>query len=308
MTPLGEAKFMSDAWWEAVQWAVKEADRCGVEIGFFNSPGWSQSGGPWMKPSQSMRYLAHSETIISGGRKVDQIIPAPEVTTYPMAGGSRPVQTGPKFTERDFQDVRLIAFRQPETEADDLDMSRVVLSSENIEELYKLVDGSEETFTFFERDKDLIIDLEVTEITENKTGTQSISIKPLDVNYKLSCRIESSDDGMSYKQIGYFTEQRGHQGAKNKDAILIPFNESKAKYLRLVFKVNKTVRFSELSVSRRAVLGGYVRKQLGETDPSTTPAWDAYFWPEQSPPAEGSVVISGNVVDLSEKMDEEGRF
>jgi hypothetical protein len=39
-TPVGDVPFMSDAWWEAVQWAVKEADRCGVEIGFFNAPGW----------------------------------------------------------------------------------------------------------------------------------------------------------------------------------------------------------------------------------------------------------------------------
>ena len=31
-TPVGDVKFMSDAWWEDVQWAVKEADRCGVDI------------------------------------------------------------------------------------------------------------------------------------------------------------------------------------------------------------------------------------------------------------------------------------
>ena len=33
-TPVGEVPFMSKGWWEAVQWAVREADRCGVEIGF----------------------------------------------------------------------------------------------------------------------------------------------------------------------------------------------------------------------------------------------------------------------------------
>ena len=87
-TPVGKVPFMSDAWWEALQWAVKEADRCGVEIGFFNSPGWSQSGGPWVKPSQSMRYLAASETVIEGGRRVGQVLPVPEITTFPNAGGS----------------------------------------------------------------------------------------------------------------------------------------------------------------------------------------------------------------------------
>lgn len=82
-TPVGDVKFMSDAWWGAVQWAVKEAARCGVEIGFFNSPGWSQSGGPWIAPDQSMRYLAASEAVVEGGRRIEQVIPVPEIITFP---------------------------------------------------------------------------------------------------------------------------------------------------------------------------------------------------------------------------------
>ncbi len=308
MTPLGDVKFMSDAWWEAVQWAVKEADRCGVEIGFFNSPGWSQSGGPWMKPSQSMRYIAHSETVITGGREVDQIIPAPEVTTFPMAGGSRPTQTGPKFTKKDFQDVRLIAFRQPESEADDIDMKGVTASSGSIEEVKNLFDDSAETFATFSGGNDLIIDLTLPDMTGVKSGIQSIKIKPLDIRYTLRCKIESSSDGKTYQQIGDYSEQRGHQGAKKRDAILIPFRETRASYLRLIFNVSKTVRFDEMSLSRSAVVGGYVRKQLGETDPSTNPDWDAYVWHEQGESAVGSVVISGDVVDLSDKMDADGRL
>ena len=76
-TPVGKVQFMSDAWWDALQWAVKEADRCGVEIGFFNAPGWSQSGGPWIKPSESMRYLGYSETEAIGGKTLEIKLPAP---------------------------------------------------------------------------------------------------------------------------------------------------------------------------------------------------------------------------------------
>jgi len=308
MTPLGDVKFMSDEWWEAVQWAVREADRCNVEIGFFNSPGWSQSGGPWMKASQSMRYLTHSETVITGGREVNQIIPVPEVTTYPMAGGSRPTQTGPEFTEKDFQDVRIIAFGQPETEADDIDMKEVTVTSGSIKEVENLFDGSTETYATFNGSKDLIIDLTLPETIGEKSGIQSINIKPLDTRYTLKCRIESSGDGKTYQQIGDYSEQRGHQGAKKKDAILIPFRETRERYLRLIFNVNNAVKFAEMSISRSAVVGGYVRKQLGETDPSTNPGWDAYVWPEQGESAVGSAVISGDVVDLSDRMDTDGRL
>ena len=308
-TPVGDVQFMTDQWWQAVQWAVKEGDRCGVEIGFFNSPGWSQSGGPWMKASQSMRYLAHSETVITGGGAVDQIIPAPEVTTFPTAGGSRPTATGPKFTEKNFQDVRLIAFRQPDTEGKDIDMKKVTVTSQkNIKAVKKLFDGSEETFTTFAGKKDLIVDLMLPEMSGAKSGVQSVSIKPLDHGYTLRCRVESSSDGKTYRQIADYSEQRGHQGAKNKDIIAIPLKETKARHIRLTFNVSKTVKFTEMSVSRTAVLGGYVRKQLGETSPSVRPAWDAYVWGGQNDPAAGSAVVSGDVVDLTGKMDVGGRL
>jgi len=308
-TPVGDVQFMTDAWWEAVQWAVKEGDRCGVEIGFFNSPGWSQSGGPWMKASQSMRYLAHSETVITGGGMVDQVIAAPEVTTAPTAGGSRPTATGPKFTEKDFQDVRVIAFRRPDTEGKDIDRSKVTVTSQkNIKAVKKLFDGSEETFTTFAGKKELVINLTLPEMSGAKSGVQSISIKPLDHGYIFRCRVESSSDGKTYRQIADYSEQRGHQGAKNKDAILVPFAETTDRYLRLKFHVNRGVKFAEISLSRGAVLGNYVRKQLGETSPSVRPAWDAYVWSGQSGAAVGSAIVSGDVVDLTGKMDGGGRL
>jgi len=307
-TPLGDVKFMSDAWWEAVQWAVKEADRVGVEIGFFNSPGWSQSGGPWVKPSQSMRYLAHSETVIIGGKEIDQIIPAPEVTTFPVAGGSSPTQTGAKFTEKDFQDVSVIAFKQAESEANDVIMSEVKANSESINEIENLFDNSAESYVIFYADKDMIIDINMSEMSELRTGIQSVKLKPLDFGYVLGCRVEKSNDGKNYQQIADYSEQRGHQGAKIKDAIYIPFKETNAKHLRLVFNVSKNVRFSELSISRTAKLGGYVRKQLGETSPSTKPEWEAYQWEEQNEPAAGSALVSGEVLDLSDRMDGDGRL
>ena len=307
-TPVGDVQFMTDQWWQAVQWAVKEGDRCGVEIGFFNSPGWSQSGGPWVKPSQSMRYLAHSETVITGGRQIDQVIPAPEVTTFPMAGGARPTPTGPKFTQKDYQDVRLIAFRQPETETNDIDMKKVTAASESIKDIANLFDGSAETFTTFNRGKDLVIDLTLSGMSGQKSGLQSVGIKPLDHGYTLRCRVESSGDGKTYRQIADYAEQRGHQGAKNKNTIVIPFTETKDRHIRLTFNVSKNVKFAEMSLTRTAVLAGYVRKQLGETNPSTRPPWDAYVWKEQVEPAAGSALVSGEVIDLTSKMDANSRL
>ena len=73
----GKVKFYSPEWWEVLHTALKTAGDLGIEVGIFNSPGWSQSGGPWVKPNQAMRYLAESRTSVTGGKLLK--IKLPEV-------------------------------------------------------------------------------------------------------------------------------------------------------------------------------------------------------------------------------------
>lgn len=51
----GDNKFQSPLWWENLHTALKTAGELGIEMGIFNCPGWSQSGGPWIKPEEAMR-------------------------------------------------------------------------------------------------------------------------------------------------------------------------------------------------------------------------------------------------------------
>lgn len=41
----GDNKLLSSEWWEILHAALKKATELDIEIGIFNSPGWSQSGG-----------------------------------------------------------------------------------------------------------------------------------------------------------------------------------------------------------------------------------------------------------------------
>ena len=74
--PYGKVKMLSEEWWDCIHLALKTAAELDIEIGVFNSPGWSQSGGPWIKAKNSMRYLASSETYVKGpmtfSKKLDQ--------------------------------------------------------------------------------------------------------------------------------------------------------------------------------------------------------------------------------------------
>lgn len=44
----GDCAFMSEKWWACLRTALKTAGELGIEMGIFNCPGWSQSGGPWV--------------------------------------------------------------------------------------------------------------------------------------------------------------------------------------------------------------------------------------------------------------------
>jgi len=64
--PYGDVKYNSDEWWATLHQALKTAGELDIEIGIFNCPGWSQSGGPWVAPEQSMRHILSADTVVEG--------------------------------------------------------------------------------------------------------------------------------------------------------------------------------------------------------------------------------------------------
>jgi len=65
-TPKGPVKMFTKKWWKILHTMFKTATELDIEVGLFNCPGWSQSGGPWVKPEQSMRYLAAVNDTVQG--------------------------------------------------------------------------------------------------------------------------------------------------------------------------------------------------------------------------------------------------
>ncbi|SHF90799.1 alpha-L-rhamnosidase [Mariniphaga anaerophila] len=64
-----KVKFVTDKWYEMFEWALQEAKRLGITIGVHNCDGWSESGGPWIKPEMSMKKFVYTKTIIPSGFK-----------------------------------------------------------------------------------------------------------------------------------------------------------------------------------------------------------------------------------------------
>ena len=89
-----ESKALTDSWWGFIEHAIREGGRLGVDIGLFNSPGWSQSGGPWVKPSQAMRYITLPETRLRGPQRFEGKLPTPTGEFQDLAVLALPAPAG----------------------------------------------------------------------------------------------------------------------------------------------------------------------------------------------------------------------
>ena len=76
--------YMSPEWQDAFRYAVALADEKGLEFTIAASPGWSETGGPWVAPQDGMKKLVWSETTVSGGKPCQCQLPSPPSTTGPF--------------------------------------------------------------------------------------------------------------------------------------------------------------------------------------------------------------------------------
>ena len=78
--------YMTAEWKKAFRFAAAEAERNGLELAIAASPGWSETGGPWVLPKDGMKKLVWSEVEVAGGQPFTSRLPAPSGVTGPFQG------------------------------------------------------------------------------------------------------------------------------------------------------------------------------------------------------------------------------
>lgn len=106
--PRGKIDFLSDEWTTLFAHAEKEARRLGIEITLGIGPGWTGSGGPWVKGNQSMQHLVSSEVVVSANQK-NIILPVPQ-PKKPFFGEDGFTPEFRKNWSEYYQDVAILAF------------------------------------------------------------------------------------------------------------------------------------------------------------------------------------------------------
>lgn len=111
--PRGKVDFLSKEWLTLFKFAESEAERLGINITLGLGPGWTGSGGPWVKPEQSMQHLVSSTQDITGPAKLAIVLskPIPKKPYFGEEGLTKELKI-----KRDafYEDVAVLAFPTPE--------------------------------------------------------------------------------------------------------------------------------------------------------------------------------------------------
>jgi hypothetical protein len=97
--PKGPVAFASDAWYDCLAHANREAKRLGLELCIANCSGWTSSAGPWITPELSMKYVTNTTVVVKGGERFVGSLPAP------------------RKTNGFYEDIAVLAFPTPKAKA-----------------------------------------------------------------------------------------------------------------------------------------------------------------------------------------------
>jgi len=286
--PYGKVKVFTDEWWDILHTALKKATELNIEIGIFNSPGWSQSGGPWIKPEEAMRYLTASELTVKGPIKLNQQLEKPN---------------------KDFQDVKVLAYPYDES-LQALNISNSIIKAQpHIADISNIIDGNSETGINFQSYGNVTIDIE----SDKPRTIRSISISPTHHPIRTDVELLVKENGNdSYRSIRKFNVDRTNAalnvGFTPYGPVVMSVPETVGQSFRVVFSnANDNSGITELILTEEVLEERFIEKTLAKMFQSPLPYWHEYMWEEQNESTVKSTYINpASIIDISQYMDADG--
>ncbi len=312
--------YMTPEWKDAFKYATILADRLGLEEAIAGSPGWSESGGPWVPASQGMKKYVWSETSVEGGRPFEGTLAKPPSITGPFQSlpATDTIHPTPEF----YADIAVIAYRQA--------------SDVPIESLHPKVTSSAGSFDaamLSDGDLQNTVKLPIPAVGESAwiqyefpepQTMRAVSIVMKDLNSDAALlhgivnpekSLEASDDGQDFR---FIVNLAGGSAPES----TISFPPVKAKFFRAVLKRTPAPPLPPWLIGRdpaqagapptdyeiaELVLHPGARVNRFEEKAAFTPQPDLYQF--ATPAASGTEVVSkSDVVDLTSKLGADGRL
>jgi len=301
-TTTTKLEFGTPQWLDAVHFAANEAERLNLEMAIFSSPGWSLTGGSWVKPEQSMKKLVWSELNVKGGKAFSGVLPHPPTTIGPIRNWGN--NTGY------YADFAVIAYPTPPDELTMIDNTPQITSTSGVVNAASLLDD----------DLNTSVRIKTTSGKPETAWVLYTFNKPFKAHAITIAgrkgipfgRLLASDDGVTYKTLIILP---GKQGYRAGGVRTFAFAETNARYYKLemnsaaytpaevisqvetkpdsVYELCEMKLFSGGRVNRYEDKAGF--NQLFEYSATATP---------QVPVS--SVIDPANVIVLTSKMDADG--
>ena len=319
--------YMTPEWKDAFRYAIQQGDQLGMEMAIAGSPGWSESGGPWVPPSHGMKKYVWSETVVEGGKPLTSPLAAPPNTTGAFQNmgvrerfGGPPTTPPPQF----YADAVVVAFPVPggESAADPAQakitssgdgLNAAMLSDGDLEKTTGIpipAEGSE-SWILFEYPAPQTIRA-VTYVTKDPNFIEQL-VSGISAPEKM---LEASEDGQNFRNV---VSLSGSQAPEH----TVSFAPVTAKYFRVTFKRNPPpprpawaagidpTSFGPLPPAPTAyevaelVLHADPRVNHFEEKAAFVPEGDLYQY--QTPDfAASSAIRKSGVLDLTSKMRPDG--
>jgi hypothetical protein len=205
--------YMTPEWKDAFKYATTLADQLGMEEAIAGSPGWSESGGPWVPPSEGMKKYVWSETVVEGGAPFTGKLAHPPTNTgafqnigiHDMLDAPPGSKAAPQF----YADSVVVAYRRAASDVSVASLHPKMTASSGSPEFSLLDDGDlekaarlpisapgESSWIQYEFDKPQTIQAITFVIKEpNRIAAMVAGLGSPDKT------LEASDDGQNFREI-----------------------------------------------------------------------------------------------------------
>jgi hypothetical protein len=298
--------FMTPEWKQAFNYAVTTARGLDMEVAIASSPGWSETGGPWVPAAQGMKKMVWSATRVEGGQPFCGTLPHPPQVDGTFQNFQVPGRRGPDgkvvVPPEYYGDVTVVAYKIPDDDKTQAELNPQVTASSGSANVAALSDGDVNT---------VALELEPAQPGESwlqfdyghPQKIKGLTLADLDGiisvfdhdSKNVPPWIESSDDGAEFRKVADIPFSSLVQRT-------VSFNAVTARYLRIVFpsgagkqRITEAVFSSGARVNQFEKRAGYAnaRDFFAITDPDVAPE---------------SIVAQQDVVDLTGKMQPDGRL
>lgn len=313
--------YMTPEWKDAFRLATKLADSLKLEMAIAGSPGWSESGGPWVAARDGMKKLVWTEVRLKGGQSFTGRLSKPPATTGDFQNIPIPKETSvirlktaapPEY----YEDVAVIAYRLPAADIALSDLAPKITSNAGSFSLNQLTDGDLGTTNLLPSDPANGYSWIQYEFAKPQT-IKAVSVagggsrSPFGLPGPSEERsLEASDDGINFRRVAFIPLSVILQ-----QTITIP--ATTARYFRLRFEnpkahPNLIAALTGGGMAPKAPAGNEIAELVlypatrinhFEEKAGFVAAADLMKYPT---PTTTDVIAQADVVDLTGKMDTDG--